>query len=160
MKKVITLLAIVCLLTSCENISNGARVGYIIKFSKKGTVCKTWEGELALTNAGASINTFTFSIDSDENDTLLIKSIQQSMDQGDKVKLVYHEVKWKNWWSNRGETNYFVTDNFVLLPGAIRNQVDPLIGIPRGDRDSIKAMFSDTSGNRAVIFRYVPDSIR
>ena len=28
--------------------SDGERVGYVQKFSRKGYVCKTWEGELAM----------------------------------------------------------------------------------------------------------------
>ena len=28
--------------------SNGERVGYLQKFSRKGWLCKTWEGELAM----------------------------------------------------------------------------------------------------------------
>jgi len=31
--------------------SSGERAGYVQKFSKKGWICKTWEGELALVSA-------------------------------------------------------------------------------------------------------------
>ena len=30
--------------------SRGERVGYVQKLSKKGWICKTWEGELAMVN--------------------------------------------------------------------------------------------------------------
>src|SRR5215471_12148589 len=35
--------------------STGERVGYVQKFSKKGWICKTWEGELAMVNLPGSL---------------------------------------------------------------------------------------------------------
>ena len=47
--------------------SSGERVGYIQKISKKGWVCKTWEGELAMvTMPGTAPQIFQFSV-RDEN---------------------------------------------------------------------------------------------
>jgi hypothetical protein len=46
--------------------SSGDRAGYVQKFSKKGWVCKTWEGELALANVpGVMPERFEFSVRSD-----------------------------------------------------------------------------------------------
>src|SRR4026207_830995 len=43
--------------------SEGSRAGYLQKFSKKGWVCKTWEGELALvTMPGTVGEKFYFSV--------------------------------------------------------------------------------------------------
>jgi hypothetical protein len=43
--------------------STGERVGYIQKISKKGWVCKTWEGELAMLNQpGVPPQIFNFSV--------------------------------------------------------------------------------------------------
>lgn len=43
--------------------SAGERVGYIQKFSKKGWICKTWEGELAMVNLpGAMAQIFPFTV--------------------------------------------------------------------------------------------------
>jgi hypothetical protein len=41
--------------------SNGERAGYVQKFSRKGWLCKTWEGELAMANLpGAMSEVFAF----------------------------------------------------------------------------------------------------
>lgn len=46
--------------------SEGERAGYVQKFSKKGWICKTWEGELALANVpGVMPERFEFSVRSD-----------------------------------------------------------------------------------------------
>src|SRR5713101_8193430 len=43
--------------------STGERAGYVQKLSKKGWLCKTWEGELALVNLpGAMPEIFHFSV--------------------------------------------------------------------------------------------------
>jgi len=46
--------------------SDGERVGWVQKFSRKGWICKTWEGELAMvTMPGAIPEKFYFSVRSD-----------------------------------------------------------------------------------------------
>jgi hypothetical protein len=48
------------------NYSSGERAGYVQKFSRKGWVCKTWEGELAMVNLpGAMPEIFKFSVRDD-----------------------------------------------------------------------------------------------
>jgi hypothetical protein len=43
--------------------SSGERAGYVQKFSRKGWVCKTWEGELAMANLpGAMPEVFAFTV--------------------------------------------------------------------------------------------------
>ena len=47
--------------------SSGERAGYVQKFSKKGWICKTWEGELAMANLpGAMPEVFHFTVRDDE----------------------------------------------------------------------------------------------
>lgn len=47
--------------------SSGERVGFVQKMSKKGWVCKTNEGELAMVNlAGQQAEIFEFTVPSDE----------------------------------------------------------------------------------------------
>jgi hypothetical protein len=104
--------------TSCvENYSNGERIGFVTKFSKRGVCWDSWEGELNLTQTGMNTSSlFDFSIDNDVNDEQVISDIDSAAVCGWKVKLTYHEV-WgigKNFWNNRGETNYFVTKVTVL----------------------------------------------
>jgi hypothetical protein len=46
--------------------SSGERAGYVQKFSKKGWVCKTWEGEIAMANLpGAMPELFAFTVRDD-----------------------------------------------------------------------------------------------
>lgn len=112
MKKIITLTlvgvlalsALVYFAVSSENFSNGARAGYVQKFSKKGNFFKTWEGEmnLAIGNSVAP-QIWNFSCESDSVASQITSLV------GEKVELTYHETKWKNWGHLRGETDYFVT---------------------------------------------------
>ena len=68
------------------NYSDGERAGYVQKLSRKGWVCKTWEGELALVNLpGAMPEIFYFSV----RDDAVAKRIQQSV--GKRVALSYEQ---------------------------------------------------------------------
>jgi hypothetical protein len=45
------------------NYSSGERAGWVQKFSRKGWLCKTWEGEMALvTMPGAIPEKFLFTV--------------------------------------------------------------------------------------------------
>ena len=84
--------------------SSGQRVGFIQKFSHKGWVCKTWEGELATVNMpGALSQIFDFSVRSDS----VAKAISQAMAKG-RVELEYSEHRGVP-TTCFGETNYYVT---------------------------------------------------
>lgn len=48
MKKNLIYLTLILLLTGCWEVSNGEKVGTIVKFAKEGMFIKTWEGELIL----------------------------------------------------------------------------------------------------------------
>jgi hypothetical protein len=83
--------------------SEGDRAGYVQKFSKKGWLCKTWEGELAMVNIpGAAQERWNFSVRSDS----VAAIIQNSM--GQRVSLKYEEKRGIP-TSCFGETNYFIT---------------------------------------------------
>lgn len=82
--------------------SDGYRSGELIKFSHKGTLVKTWEGEISQGISGAQI--FSFSVMDSEEEV-----IQRLKDyQGSYVKLKYEE-KFGTFffW---GDTKYFVTE--------------------------------------------------
>lgn len=80
--------------------STGIRSGELIKISRKGTVFKTWEGELSQGISGAQI--FQFSIMG--SDTEIIDQMEDL--QGKYVVLAYEErYKTFRWW---GDTRYFV----------------------------------------------------
>jgi hypothetical protein len=82
--------------------SEGERAGYIQKFSKKGWVCKTWEGELLLTSMpGAIPEKFEFSVRDDAIAT------QLSASAGKRVVLSYTQHMGLP-GSCFGDTEYFV----------------------------------------------------
>ena len=83
--------------------SHGERAGYVQKFSKKGWICKTWEGELAMVSIpGTMPEKFFFSVRNDSVAAL----INQSM--GRRVALSYDQHKGVP-TSCFGETEYFVS---------------------------------------------------
>jgi len=88
--------------------STGERAGYVQKFSKKGWIVKTWEGELAMvTMPGTSAEKFFFTV---RNDSVAMK-INSSL--GKKVALVYEQhVGIPS--TLFGETEYFVEDVKVI----------------------------------------------
>jgi len=118
MKKIILLLFVGLSLSSCvsENYSNGERIGLITQFSNTGAVWKSYEGELHVTQTGmnSTMKDFDFSIDNDHPDTALINTCMKAAQFGWKVKLTYHETIGKNWFSNRGQTDHFLTKIEVL----------------------------------------------
>jgi len=68
--------------------SSGERAGYVQKFSNKGYICKTWEGELLLVSMpGTLAEKFQFSV----RDESVAKKINDSM--GKRVKIEYKEHK-------------------------------------------------------------------
>jgi hypothetical protein len=83
--------------------SKGDRAGYIQKLSKKGWVCKTWEGELAMVNVpGAMQERFPFTVRSDSLATVMNGLM------GSRVSLTYEEHRGVP-GTCFGETNYYVT---------------------------------------------------
>lgn len=84
--------------------SAGERAGYVQKLSKKGWLCKTWEGELAQANLPGSMPAiFQFSVRGDSIAHLLEKSM------GKQVSVSYAEHRGV---PTRcfGETNYYITN--------------------------------------------------
>ena len=85
------------------SFSAGERAGYVQKLSRKGWLCKTWEGEMALVSMpGTVAEKFPFTVRSDEvarriNDTI-----------GARVALTYEQHIGIP-TSCFGETQYFVT---------------------------------------------------
>jgi hypothetical protein len=81
--------------------SEGNRSGELIKFSHKGVIIKTYEGEISQGISGAQI--FTFSV-LDKN-TEVINRLKEY--QGEYVKLTYIERFATFFWL--GDTKYFIT---------------------------------------------------
>jgi hypothetical protein len=83
--------------------SSGERAGYVQKISKKGWICKTWEGELAMANLpGTMPQIFAFTVRNDS----IAKVIEQNA--GKQVSLSYDQHRGVP-TTCFGETEYFVT---------------------------------------------------
>jgi hypothetical protein len=81
--------------------STGERAGYVQKFSRKGWVCKTWEGELAMVSLpGAMPEMFAFTV----RDPAVAAEMNKQL--GNRVTLTYEQHLGLP--SCLGETEYFV----------------------------------------------------
>jgi len=85
------------------SFSSGERAGYVQKLSKKGWICKTWEGEMALVSMpGTVAEKFPFTVPDDA----VARRINESM--GERVALTYEQHIGIP-TTCFGETGYFVT---------------------------------------------------
>jgi len=88
--------------------AEGERAGYVQKLSKKGFLCKTWEGEMAMvTMPGTMAEKFPFTVPSDA----VAQKI--NLNVGKRMALHYQQHKWIP-SSCFGDTEYFVTDVRVM----------------------------------------------
>ena len=124
MRLVLALVAVVVLVAAyfwaalSWSYSKGERAGWVQKFSDKGWVCKTWEGELALVSMpGTAPEKFEFTV----RDGAVAAQITRQM--GKRVSLHY-EQKVGLPTSCFGDTRYFVTKivetpDIPLGPGVV-----------------------------------------
>ena len=104
----LVLLALWTLAVLNFSYSHGDRAGYVQKFSKKGWLCKTWEGELAMVNIpGAMQQQWEFTV----RDDSIARVITSSM--GKRVSLSYNEHRGVP-TSCFGDTQYYVTGMRVI----------------------------------------------
>ncbi|HSE88274.1 MAG TPA: hypothetical protein VLJ79_18780 [Candidatus Binatia bacterium] len=100
------------------NYSTGERAGWVQKFSKKGWLCKTWEGEMAMVSMpGAIPEKFYFTV----WDDAVAGELNKVM--GKRVALHYEE-KVGLPTSCFGETRHYVTrvtavEEIPLAPGIV-----------------------------------------
>jgi hypothetical protein len=100
------------------NYSTGERAGWVQKFSKKGWLCKTWEGEMAMVSMpGAVPEKFYFTV----WDDAVAGDLNKVM--GQRVSLHYEE-KVGLPTSCFGETRHYVTrvtavEEIPLAPGVV-----------------------------------------
>jgi hypothetical protein len=81
--------------------STGERAGFVQKLSKKGWVCKTWEGEMAMvTMPGTVSEKFYFTVPEDATADQINASL------GKRVSMHFAQHKWLS--SCFGDTEYFV----------------------------------------------------
>jgi hypothetical protein len=83
--------------------SQGERDGYVQKLSRKGWICKTWEGQMAMVTLPGTISEkFDFTVPDDA----VVAQINASM--GKRVALIYEQHPMVP-SSCFGETEYFIT---------------------------------------------------
>jgi hypothetical protein len=84
------------------SFSAGERAGWVQKLSKKGYLCKTWEGEMAMVSLPGSVpEKFTFTVWDDRTAQEIFRLI------GRRVALSYEEHIWLP-TTCFGETRHFV----------------------------------------------------
>ena len=97
-------------LTLHWSYSDGERAGFLQKFSRRGWICKTWEGEMAMvTLPGTVAEKFLFTVRNDD----LAKQLNAAI--GKRVTLHYEQRKWIP-TSCFGDTEYFVTSVQLTPP--------------------------------------------
>jgi len=116
-------------LTLHWSYSEGERAGYVQKLSRKGWLCKTWEGEIAMvTMPGAIPEKFEFTV----RDDAMARKINGL--SGKRVVLNYKQHKFVP-TACFGETEYFIEDvrevletpapQAPLAPSAAQGQLQP-----------------------------------
>ena len=84
--------------------SEGERAGYVQKLSRRGFICKTWEGEMAMvTMPGTVAEKFLFTV---PNEAVAAK-VNAAV--GKRMALHYEQHKWIP-SSCFGDTEYFVNE--------------------------------------------------
>jgi hypothetical protein len=100
----VAVLTLWTLFTLNWSYAKGERAGYVQKLSKKGWICKTWEGEMAMvTMPGTVAEKFYFTVPDDKVAAKINATV------GTRVVLHYEQHKWIP-ISCFAETEYFVTD--------------------------------------------------
>jgi hypothetical protein len=104
----LVLLALYIWLSLTWTYSSGERAGYVQKFSKKGWICKTWEGELAMVALPGTLSEkFLFTV---RNDSIAAR-INESL--GKRVAITYQQHVGLP-TTCFGETGYWVSDVKVV----------------------------------------------
>lgn len=99
--------------------SEGTRVGILYKFSKRGTMYKTYEGEMVLpgfrfqqSNSGPTSNLFYFSVEDEE----LAKKLEKT--QGMEVEIHYKQYHGVLPWRGdkyEGQNGQYIVDKLIRI---------------------------------------------
>ncbi|MFO1223980.1 MAG: hypothetical protein U1E90_12885 [Burkholderiaceae bacterium] len=120
------------------NYSTGERAGWVQQFSKRGWLCKTWEGELALVSLpGSTVEKFYFTV----RDEAVAQQINKAM--GHRVSLHY-EQKVGLPTTCFGETRFFV--NGVTAMSEV--PLGPGVVLPTGPASSAAPSMSAPAASR------------
>jgi uncharacterized protein YxeA len=93
--------------------SVGYRSGELMKFSRKGVLVKTWEGQISQGLSGT--NVFSFSVEDKEKE--VVEKLKEY--QGQYVKVTYKERYASFFWL--GDTKYFITEVSAEKSPLLRN---------------------------------------
>lgn len=97
MRRTILVLAALTMLTGCWQVSEGERAGVVTKFSHKGAIWQSWEGELHYAGANGTIvaDSWEFALDNaaqrGENLQALVEKLTEAQRSGRRVKIVYKQ---------------------------------------------------------------------
>lgn len=86
MRKTVIFAAVAALGLAACTISEGERAGVVSKFSNRGLICPTWEGEMQV-GSGLNQAVFTFSVE----DPNVVTQVQEALNSGDRVVLHYSQ---------------------------------------------------------------------
>ncbi len=104
--------------------SDGDRAGVLQKFSKRGWICKTWEGEIAMyVVGGVAPQIWEFSVRDDE----VAKQLEAAVGQQVRLHYAEHRHLPTNCF---GETDYFVNRVEVVGPPPYVQPPTPSNGAP------------------------------
>jgi hypothetical protein len=132
---VLVLVVLVAVVVADYTYSDGMRQGTVSKLSRKGILCKTWEGELAMANFSkdgtlgtdnrGTDNTFYFSVDNKKT----AEKLQKAMTSNSVVNLGYEQKLFPLSWAIPGacqrRTEYEVYDVQVLAVAPGSNVMAP-----------------------------------
>lgn len=89
------IVALVFTVKACSNYESesGEKVGQVVKISKEGLFCKTWEGELirgGMNNGSGSFGVKPFHFTINNND--LLNKLKTALDSQHEIKIKYHKI--------------------------------------------------------------------
>jgi len=100
-----------CLLLSTLSFSDGDRAGTITKFSRKGFVFKTYEGELlqgGFSEGTGQLNAKEFLFSVSPGQDSVSRKIESALLTGKRVRLHYEEKYFRFFWM--GDSKYYITE--------------------------------------------------
>lgn len=90
MKKI--LLVIFCiLLSSCKVVSEGSKIGIIVKCAEEGFIFKTYECEIIRGGINSASGTVGKSFDFTVEDKSLISQFEKALNEQKEIRLYYHQ---------------------------------------------------------------------
>lgn len=92
MKRALAALSILTVLSGCV-YSEGDRSGVVSKFSRKGMLCKSWEGELFMGGGAVVGNNISYVFNFSVTDPAIVTQVQDALTTEKRVILHYEEYK-------------------------------------------------------------------